>query len=307
MRFWFARDSDVPIREQFAKQVMLGILSGDLRPGERLPSLRNLARQFKLHQNTISAAYRQLERDGWLELRRGSGVYVRLEKPSTHTPTLVLDEQIARVFSLAQQQGIPLSTVRLRLRQWLKTEPADRFLVIEPDETLREIVITEIKVAVGLQVHGCDFEACKSLDKLARSIPVVLPSKADTVRALLPPHTDILVLKIRSIPSSLGAWLPANPDLLVGVASRSLDFLNSARTMLIAAGFAPDGLVLRDARRAGWRHGLRETAAVVCDTVTGTQLPQGCRAICFPLLAESAIEKLQSYEGLPICPGPREM
>ncbi len=296
MRFWFARDSDVPIREQFAKQVMLAILSADLQPGERLPSVRELARRYKLHQNTISAAYQQLEREGWLELRRGSGVYVRQEKPIATTPALALDEQIAMVFNHARQQGIPFSAVRLRLSQWLAMPPVSRFLVIEPDEDLREIVVAEIRQAVALPVDGCDFEACKAPQALAGSIPVVLPSKAKIARELLPTGVEVVVLQVRSIPSSLAAWLPANPDLLVGIASRWPDFLSSARTMLIAAGFAAEGLVLRDARRPTWDRGLRQTAAVVCDAVTAKQLPQGCRAICFPLLAENSIERLRRYE-----------
>jgi len=293
MKFWFSRDSEVSIREQFVKQVVLGILSGDLQPGERLPSLRDLARRFKLHQNTLSAAYRRLEQDGWLELRRGSGVYVRPEKPNIGP---ALDQQIALVFSLARQQGIPLSELRRRLHQWLMTEPADRFLVIEPDEDLRDIVIAEIRQAVRLAVEGCDFKTCKALATSPRSIPVVLPSKADIARKVLPSSSNLIVLQIRSIPSSLSGWLPAKADLLVGVASRWPDFLMTARTMLIAAGFAADGLVLRDARDRNWHRGLQQTAAVVCDTVTATQLPDGCRAICFPLLAESTIENLRSYE-----------
>ena len=77
MRFWFARNGGVPIREQLVTQVVLGILGGDLAPGQRLPSTRELARRFHLHANTVSAAYRQLERERWVEFRHGSGVYIR--------------------------------------------------------------------------------------------------------------------------------------------------------------------------------------------------------------------------------------
>jgi DNA-binding transcriptional regulator YhcF (GntR family) len=63
MRFWFARNSEVPIREQIVTQIVLGILCDDLKPGQRLPSTRELARRFHLHPNTISAVYRQLERE----------------------------------------------------------------------------------------------------------------------------------------------------------------------------------------------------------------------------------------------------
>jgi DNA-binding transcriptional regulator YhcF (GntR family) len=67
MQFWFARRSEVLIREQLVTQVVLGILSDDLAPGERLPSTRELARRFDVHPNTVSAGYRQLEREsaGW--------------------------------------------------------------------------------------------------------------------------------------------------------------------------------------------------------------------------------------------------
>src|SRR3954467_303418 len=76
MRFWLARNSEVPIREQLVTQITLGILSGDLPAGHKLPSTRELARRFRVHANTVSAAYRQLEDEGLLESRRGSGVYV---------------------------------------------------------------------------------------------------------------------------------------------------------------------------------------------------------------------------------------
>ena len=47
MQLWFARGSEVSIREQLVTQVMLGILSDDLAPGQRLPSTRELARRFQ--------------------------------------------------------------------------------------------------------------------------------------------------------------------------------------------------------------------------------------------------------------------
>ena len=46
MQLWFARGSEVSIREQLVTQVILGILSDDLAPGQRLPSTRELARRF---------------------------------------------------------------------------------------------------------------------------------------------------------------------------------------------------------------------------------------------------------------------
>jgi GntR family transcriptional regulator len=75
-----SKQSDVPLREQLSTQIVLAILSHDLKPGERLPSTRALGRRFRIHPNTVSAAYRDLSERGWVERRAGSGVYVRAFK-----------------------------------------------------------------------------------------------------------------------------------------------------------------------------------------------------------------------------------
>src|ERR1700689_1711610 len=86
VKLWFAPSSEVPIYRQLVTQVVLAILSGDLRAGDRLPSTRELARRFAINPNTASAGYRQLERDGWAERRHGSGVYVRSNAEPMTTP-----------------------------------------------------------------------------------------------------------------------------------------------------------------------------------------------------------------------------
>jgi len=58
LHLWFSPASEVPIYRQLVTQVSLAILSGDLKPGDRLPSTRELARRFCIHPNTVSAGYR---------------------------------------------------------------------------------------------------------------------------------------------------------------------------------------------------------------------------------------------------------
>lgn len=295
MQLWFARNSDVSIREQLVTQVVLGILSDDLAPGQRLPSTRELARRFKLHPNTVSAGYRQLQRDRWVELRRGSGVYVRATRPETaQSPALALDRMIAGLFRSARQLGASLPALRLRLRQWLELQPPDHFLLIEPDEELRRILAAEIARVVQFPVQSCGIEnGPASLDG---GIAVVLPNRAATVKEILPEGADILTLQVRSVPTSLAGYLPAPAGALVGVASRWPEFLKIARAVLNAAGFHPDSLVFRDAREPDWQRGLKETAAVVCDSLTAAEIPAACRAIPFSLVSESSLDELRRYE-----------
>src|SRR5438445_3863496 len=168
MRFWLAHNSEVPIREQLFTQIVLGILSGDLESGRRLPSTRELARRFHVHANTVSSAYRQLEDEKWVEFRHGSGVYVRKAKPKGDVPaSLVMDQMIAQLFRSAREAGMPLAELRSRLKHWLTIHPPDHFLLIEPDEDLREIVMAEMGKSLTFEVRGCGFEECKQAKLLA--------------------------------------------------------------------------------------------------------------------------------------------
>ena len=205
MQLWFARGSEVSIREQLVTQIILGILSDDLAPGQRLPSTRDLARRFRLHSNTVSSGYRQLERERWVEFRHGSGVYVRESKPElAPSSAYALDQLIAGLFRSARALGAPLSTVRSRLRQWLELQPPDHFLLIEPDEELRKILVTEIQRVVTFPVRSCGLQECQKTSDVA--IAVALPNRATAVKQAPPAGADSL------IPSGASPCPPPLPD-----------------------------------------------------------------------------------------------
>lgn len=297
MQFWFARKAEITLREQLVTQAILGVLCGDLLPGQRLPSTREMARRFHLHPNTVSVGYRQLEREKWVETRHGSGVYVRGVTPafSASTPA-ELDRLIAHFFRSARKLGVPLLAVRSRLRRWLALQPPNHFLLIEPDDQLRRIVVAEMQRAVTLPVKACGPNEQSLAASLAQAIPVALPSKTASVRELLPARVDLLTLRVRSVQDSLAGWLPAPHTAQVGVVSGWQGFLKSARTMMIAAGFHADQLVLRDVRKPEWRRGLKQMAAIVCDSLTAKLLPTSRRVIVFPLLSDAAVAELRNYE-----------
>ncbi len=297
MQLWFAHESAVTLREQLVTQVILGILSDDLRPGQRLPSTRELARRFRLHPNTVSAGYRQLDREHWVEFRRGSGVYVRDTKPEKAlSPAFALDQLLGELLRSARRLGFPLATVRSRLRHWFELQPPDHFLLIEPDEELRRILTVEMQRAVTLPVKSCGLKDSELPEECEGAIPVTLAGKEKIVRQALPEGVEFLILQVRSVPGSLAGWLPAPRGVLLGVASRWPGFLKMARAMLVAAGFHADSLLFRDARKAHWQRGLKEAAAVVSDEVTASELPKTLRVVPFPLVSEASLAELRRYE-----------
>lgn len=67
---------DVPLYQRIYSQIRDGIISGRLRPSERVPSTRELAAQHEISRNTVNLAYERLLSEGYLESKRGSGTYV---------------------------------------------------------------------------------------------------------------------------------------------------------------------------------------------------------------------------------------
>jgi len=69
--------SPTPLYDQIAGRVRVAIAAGELRPGEPLPSVRQLATRLRLNPATVVQAYRALETDGFVEMRQGAGTFVR--------------------------------------------------------------------------------------------------------------------------------------------------------------------------------------------------------------------------------------
>jgi GntR family transcriptional regulator len=297
MRLWLSKNSEVPLREQLTTQIVLGVISGDLKPGQRLPSTRALARRFDVHANTVSAAYRDLEERGWLESRKGSGVYVREQgRDAPLDSQSALDQLIATFLRLARERGYSLNEIQRRVQHWMQLQPPDHFLVVEPDAELRAILVAEIKEAISFDVRGTSVEEIERAGLPAGAAAVAHYGQSKRVRALLPHDTNLLVLHTRSVSLSLsGAERPA-PDALITVVSRWEDFLRWSRNILVAAGLDPAALNFRDARATGWQRGLSSSAMIITDTLTAADLPTDAPAPrVFRVVADSSLAELRAF------------
>jgi len=295
MRLWLSRSSEVPLREQLQAQIILGIASKDLKSGQRLPSTRELALRYKIHANTVSAAYRELGKRGWVQFRKGSGVYVRQFSSGQLEGKAELDRLIAVLFTSARKKGFSLNDLQTRLRHWLALQPPDHFLVIEPDPELRQILVAEVEEATGIKVIGVDPSECDETNALTGAAPLVFYSNYENVRARLTPETDLITLHSRSVPESLQGQKKPSPDAITVVVSHWPEFLRSSRAVLIAAGLHPDTLSFRDARERGWQKGLRSATLVITDSLTASKLPAVSDVRVFRVISDSSIAELRSY------------
>lgn len=81
MLFRIDPNSTIPIYEQIVSQVIFGVAAGSLRPGELIPSVRDLGERVTVHPNTVARAYQELERQGVVTARRGKGMEVTADGP----------------------------------------------------------------------------------------------------------------------------------------------------------------------------------------------------------------------------------
>ena len=77
IEFRLDRRSGVPAYRQIVDQVRQALRLGILRPGDRLPTVRDVVRQIAINPNTVQRAYRELEQQGLTEGRPGSGTFVK--------------------------------------------------------------------------------------------------------------------------------------------------------------------------------------------------------------------------------------
>jgi GntR family transcriptional regulator len=107
-------NSPVPAYRQIVEGLRVHLVQGDLRPGDRLPSVRELASDLGLHFNTVAEAYRQLAAEGWLRLDRGrGGVHVVERQAAEQSPGDAggLARRIRVLVAEARASGVAVRTI----------------------------------------------------------------------------------------------------------------------------------------------------------------------------------------------------
>lgn len=84
MRLRIEPSLGVPINRQIADQIRSQCVAGLLKPGDRMPSVRELARELTVNQNTVLHVYERMTAEGWLETRHGSGTFVKSNSAARH-------------------------------------------------------------------------------------------------------------------------------------------------------------------------------------------------------------------------------
>lgn len=116
--------SPVLLHEQIASALREQLSRGRAQPGERLPTVRDLALELGVHFNTVARAYRQLEIEGWLSTRPGRGTFVwRTEQDITEQNKGRLGALTFNYVKQCQQMGYTEMEILRELRQVMLPTP----------------------------------------------------------------------------------------------------------------------------------------------------------------------------------------
>ena len=122
------KTSGIPIYVQLEQQIRLLIRSGRLKPGDPMPTVRELAVELAINYNTVARVYRDLQREGALSLKRGIGTFVSEQAAASplHTHDLSsLEEKARELIILAHEAGFT-------------PEQLNRFVELKWKETIHE-------------------------------------------------------------------------------------------------------------------------------------------------------------------------
>ena len=107
--------SGIPIYVQIVDQVRALLLSGDLKPGDQLPTVRQLASELRVNFNTIARAYRLLDEAKLISTQRGRGTYLLDADPANDHEFFKRDSIEVQVTTLIQSlltQGFSAEEIR---------------------------------------------------------------------------------------------------------------------------------------------------------------------------------------------------
>src|SRR6266446_351635 len=111
--------SGVPVYRQIIDQVLGGISTGGLKPGDQLPTVRQLAVDLEINPNTVVRAYRELEIREVLTTQQGTGTFVTEKQiqPTDAERQRRVSQLVGELLSKAGAEGITLAEILERLQE----------------------------------------------------------------------------------------------------------------------------------------------------------------------------------------------
>lgn len=249
------------ILDQLRDRIVTGLYFGNWQPGERLPSIRDIADAESVDRKTAAAAYHRLEEEGLVEVKARSGVFLRDERENGSRngnggPLEKLQRRwLKNTYDGARALGLDTDTV-LRLFGAVADVEATPIPVVEEDEATARTVAEELRECVGVDARPVSLSDLTARGSLYASaaFAVTTPYYAARVSTALP-HKPLIIATL-SLDLLYGLMERARAGMILvtvpsqWIAARVASALrqrapNMDRTRIIVAGVDTDLKQLR--------------------------------------------------------------
>lgn len=163
------------ILDRLRERIVSGIYFGLWRPGERLPSIREIAEAENVDRKTAAAAYRRLEREGLVRVHPRSGVYLRAQRPpEAATPLEKLYRRwLENTYARASALGLRTNTI-LHLVSAVAEIERIRIPVVEQDWPQSETIAAELRARAGINASPVPLNSYTREDAAWLEAPFVI-------------------------------------------------------------------------------------------------------------------------------------
>jgi GntR family transcriptional regulator len=272
--------SHVPVHVQLEEQIKHLILTGRFEVGSRLPSIRAMAGFLRVNRNTVARVISDLEREGYVESRRGSGVYVI--EPPVEAEDLKRQEVLERVLDLAAAQGVPVEELGYALlaRAGAKPQEKTRILFVECTQAELDRFSAELEEQLPVEVEKVLVEdlaeKISGEEELPWQMAVTTFFHVHEVQDLMEPHgIETVALLAEANLESLQRLTELPAGTPVGVVGWGRTCMENLSRSMEGAGLDHLNFVQlfvdEESAKEIWDT-LDDVEAVVCATITAQRL-----------------------------------
>ena len=221
MNFQVSKNSPIPLATQLKERITIALSLGELRPGDTLPSIRDLEQSLGIGRSIVRRAYLELSEQGLLEMKHGRRVFVRdAIAPAVDSKQLAvkLDAIVKQALDRARKLNVnEISFARYLLSRTLETTNSDNLVIIaEANKPLATERAHEISEAWG--IHVCPVavdDLAEFISTRGRSIDFILTSYYRLEHVLFAVEAAANGTRIKVVPLSIRF----KPDILERIES----------------------------------------------------------------------------------------
>jgi DNA-binding transcriptional regulator YhcF (GntR family) len=206
------------IVDRLRDRIVSGVFLGNFKPGERLPSVREIAHLESVDRKTAAAAYRRLQREGLVRVRARSGVYLReraLADPAN--PLQRLHRRwLEKTYEGARSLGIDTSTIAQLVGSVIETERM-RIPVIEADWSQARAIAGELRRRLTIRAVPYLLSEIDPADPVVAAAPFLIttPYQSLGLRAVVSDKPVLQVVLSRAFLAALDASIADGAVIIV--------------------------------------------------------------------------------------------